>query len=574
VESQSQPDSKVKIKPSVLVTKLLKLGNRPFSIDDYPYLPAIYNTAAREVGLFTARQVSKSTTLASLAVLEAVVDQPGSNQVIVTPLQDQAYVFSTQRLRDFIHESPIVKEGFFSGASVVDQMLRKVFSNGNTISLGYAQRTADRLRGRSAGRIKFDESQDIQPEVIPVIKEMAFRVQNPSYWYCGTPKTLNNHMEGMRRKSTGNEWAVRCQQAGCGKWNMNWVEGNVGDTGVVCEFCHKDINTDLGQWVSARKLDADQGRDAKITMESFRIPQLIVRPVMRNPIKWRELLDKVRDYPTAQLYNEVFGMPYDSGMQPITLEQLIACCDTNRINRLPDPKAGGIPPLVMGVDWAFVGENSYTFVVIGGWSSFPFKFQVYYWKIFKGQESDSIFQIDWIKETVKKCNIRLVGADWGAGHVQNLQLVNMLGEERVVQLWHTGMNPTPGGSGGGGSGGKNQVRAKWEPKTRKWHLARTAVLTDTFESLRKQQITFPRHKDNDILFQHILAESMEFREQSNRTFYTHVEPDDGLHALTYCMLAGELLIRGNFGGHQGSEATIPQAATAPDIEMDFSDNMY
>jgi len=552
-------DSPIKVKPSKLVGKILQLNGKPFDISEFPYLTAIYDTSAREVGLFTARQIAKSTTLASKNVMEAVVATPVSRQILVTPLQDQAYVFSTQRLRDFIHESPIVKNGFFSGAGVVDQMLRKVFNNGNTITLGYAQKTADRLRGHSASKLHFDEVQDIHPDVIPVIKEMAFRVQNSNYWYCGTPKTVSNHMEAMRSRSTGNEWAVKCQQAGCGKWNMSWTERNVGDTGVVCEFCRKPINTNLGQWISARRIDVEKGRESKITMESYRIPQLIVKPIMDNPYKWRELLDKVRDYPTAQLYNEVFGMPYDSGAQPITLEQLIRCCKSDRPNQLPDPALKNLPPLVMGVDWAFVGENSFTFVIIGGWTSFPFNFEVYYWKIFKGQESDSIYQVDWIAKIVEQCNIKLIGADWGAGHVQNIQLVNKLGEERVAQLWHTGMNS--------GGGSRSAQRAKFEPRTRKWHLSRTAVLTDTFESLRRQQIKLPRYEECDELIHHIMAESMEFRELANRVFYTHVDPDDGLHALTFALLAGELLIRGNFGGHRGSELVAPMAASAPDVEF-------
>jgi len=558
MEATVSTDTRVRLKPSALVQKLFMLHGEPFSIADYPYLKAIYDTPANEVGLFTARQIAKSTTLASKTVMEAVVDPPGGHQVIVMPLQDQAYVFSTQRLRDFIQDSPIIKDGFFTGPNVVDQMLRKVFSHGTMISLGYAQRTADRLRGRSAGRIKFDEVQDIFPEVIPIVKEMAFRAKNPSYWYCGTPKTLNNHMEAMRNRSTANEWAVKCQTGGCGKWNLNWHEKNVGDTGVVCEFCQKPINTNLGQWVQSRRMDLERGKDAKITMESFRIPQLIVKPIMDHPFKWRELLDKVRDYPTEQLYNEVFGLPFDSGQQPITLTQLIKCCIPGRRNRMPNPGDISIPPLCMGVDWAFVGENSYTFVVVGAWNPFPHVFDVYYWKIFTGQETDSLFQIEWITQLVRRHNVKLVGADWGAGHVQNLQLINKLGEPTVAQLWHTSL-----GQGVGG-GSKSQPRAKFEPKTRKWHLNRTAVLTDTFETMRKTQVRFPCYEDNEILFKHIMAESLEFNDKSNRQFYTHVDPDDGLHALCYAMLAGELLLRGTFGGHAGSDSIIPGRANAPD----------
>lgn len=470
--------------PFNMVQDLLELNGQPFSLRDYPYLEAIYNTAATEVGLFTGRQIAKSTTLASKSVLHAVTDPKGSRQVIVSPLQEQAYVFSTTRLRDFIHESPIIKECFFRGMGVVDQMLRKQFNNGNMITLGYAQRTADRLRGQSAGRICYDEIQDIMPDVFPVVNEMAFRVANPSIWYCGTPKSLSNPMESFRGRSTACEWAVKCSHTGCKKWNLTWDERNIGNTGVICRHCGKSLDTRYnGQWVAARRMDLEKGKESQVTMESYRIPQLIVQPIMSMPSKWIELLKKLKDYSSEKFYNEVLGLPYDSGSQPITLEQLMRCCQEDRHNVPPDPRDPQLPPLVMGVDWAFTAESSYTFVIIGGWDPFPSHFQVYYWKIFKGIESDSRYQVQEIIKLANQCGIRLIGADWGAGHVQNLELINRLGEETVAQMWHTGMRAS--------GGGKLAQRAKWENKTRKWHLSRTAVLTDTFETCRRRQVTFP-----------------------------------------------------------------------------------
>ena len=403
--------SVTEITPADLAQEILCLGGTPYSIKEYPYLRAIYNSPAREIGLFTARQIAKSTFLASKLVTNAFV-QPNGRQVLVSPLMEQAYVFSMQRLKDFIHDSPLVKNTIFTGAQVVDQVLRKVFTNGHMITLGYAQRTADRLRGQSikdGGVLGFDEVQDILPDVIPVVKELAFRAKDVSYLYGGTPKSFANHMEQMRARSTGNEWAVKC---GCGFWNYEWDERNIGDRGVICARCSKPIDTNTGEWIRRRELDLHRGKDAKITMESFRVPQLIVKPIMDDPLKWRELLDKFRSYSGEKFYNEVLGLPFDSASQPITREQLVRCCDSSRPNALPDPNDPSIPSLVMGVDWAFLAENSYTFVVVGAWRSFPSRFDVYYWKCFKGNESDSMFQIEWIIKTCREYGIKMVG-DWG-----------------------------------------------------------------------------------------------------------------------------------------------------------------
>lgn len=564
--------------PFDTVQGLLWLNGAPLKLDPYPYLRAIYNTTAREVGLFTGRQVSKSTTLSSILTSNAVT-APGSVSMFVAPLADQTDVFSLQRLREFIYGSPIIANGLCRGPLFVDQVYRKTFANRSSILLGYAQRTADRLRGRSivsgdpanpltpnaAAYLMFDEIQDILPDVIPIIKETAFRTTVPRFMYCGTPKSRENHMERYRSRSTGSEWAVRCQATGCKKWNMEWDERNIGNTGVICRHCGQPLNTDLGDWVDARRLDPEKGKDSKVSMESYRISQLIVKPIMDDPFKWRELLDKLRDYSTAQFRNEVLGLSADTGSKPVTIDQLRACCEPDRPNALP----GGLPnlpPLIMGVDWAIVGEASRTAVVIGGWDQFPHRFQVYYYKVFKGLESDPMFQIDWITKVAQDLNIQLVACDWGMGQVQNITLSNTLGADRVVQLWHTAMN---------GAGGR-ATRVKWEPKTRKYHLARTRVLTDTFEALRHGQVRTPRESECDILHSDLLAEGLEYSDTRNTVMYVNAEPDDCLHALTYAMLGGELYLTGNFASTIGSPTvSLAQASEAWEMNPDPTiDSLY
>ena len=97
-----------KISPADLVQRVLHLDGEPFSIAEFPYLRAIYNSPAKDVGLFTARQIAKSTFLASKLVANALT-QPRGRQVLVSPLMEQAYVFSMQRLKEEISSSFIYK---------------------------------------------------------------------------------------------------------------------------------------------------------------------------------------------------------------------------------------------------------------------------------------------------------------------------------------------------------------------------------------------------------------------------------------------------------------------------------
>ena len=99
---------KLLVRPSQLVQDLLYLGpDQKFSIKEYPYLDQIYDTNAREVCLFTGRQVSKSTYLAS-KMLTNVPFLPNGRQILVSPLMDQSTEFSVQRLRPFIDRKSVV----------------------------------------------------------------------------------------------------------------------------------------------------------------------------------------------------------------------------------------------------------------------------------------------------------------------------------------------------------------------------------------------------------------------------------------------------------------------------------
>ncbi len=158
----------------------------------------------------------------------------------------------------------------------------------------------------------------------------------------------------------------------------------------------------------------------------------------------------------------------------------------------------------------------------------------------------------------KNAGITLIGADWGCGQVQNIQLMNALGSDRVMQLYHAG-------GMGSGVGASRAPRMKYNRETHKWHLARTRVLTDTLESVRRQVLEFPRYEDCQMLFDQFMAEQMEFNPKTNMTHYVNSKPDDLLHATTYAMLAGEFYLQGNFTGHMGS---VPTTGTVITPEVD------
>jgi hypothetical protein len=69
------------------------------------------------------------------------------------------------------------------------------------------------------------------------------------------------------------------------------------------------------------------------------------------------------------------------------------------------------------------------------------------------------------------------------------------------------------------------------------------------------------------LFDHILAEQLEFNPQTNMPMYVNLSPDDGLHSLTYCTLGSEMFLNGSFRGHVGSmDSTEVQQALSAELD--------
>lgn len=205
-------------------------------------------------------------------------------------------------------------------------------------------------RGIPAWMLQLDEFQDILSDNIPVIEQCLSHA--PERWkrflYAGTPKSLDNNIEYYReRLSTQGEWVVPCDRHTPSHWNI-LGEKNIGKKGLVCEKCGKLINpmTDRAQW--ARMVE-------KAPFESYRIPQLMV------PWKpWEEVLLDYERYPRDKFYNEVLGISYDSGMRPLTTEQMRAVCNPNlhMVDYENYRDLSYSQPIYAGIDWGCHDEDT------------------------------------------------------------------------------------------------------------------------------------------------------------------------------------------------------------------------
>lgn len=323
------------------------MGFTNFSFEGRRHIKRMYDTPAKRILLFCGRQVEKSTMLGNIALCYMSM-VPAYKVLYVSPSATQTKTFSADRIKEPIETSPILRK--FTTNMLSANILEKQFVNRSKITMRYAFLNADRTRGIPAWMLQLDEFQDILSDNIPVIEQCLSHA--PERWkrflYAGTPKSLDNNIEYYReRLSTQGEWVVPCDRHTPSHWNI-LGEKNVGKRGLVCEKCGELIDPmgERAQW--ARMVE-------KAPFESYRIPQLMV------PWKpWEEILLDYERYPRDKFYNEVLGISYDSGMRPLTTEQMRAVCNPNlhMVDYENYRDLSYSQPIYAGIDWGCHDEDT------------------------------------------------------------------------------------------------------------------------------------------------------------------------------------------------------------------------
>ena len=312
-----------------LLPLLLQLKGKPYTLDNhFPFEPFFRTRLPRVTLLKTGRQVSKSTSLAAQGVIFANAI-PYFATLYVTPLFEMVRRFSHQYVREFIERSPVKR--LFVGQKTLNSVLQRSFLNGSTMFFSYALLDAERTRGIPADKNVIDEVQDMQFDLLPIIHETLSGSSWAVRQYAGTPKSLDNTIEHLWQESSQAEWVIRCQQAGCGHWNIPALAydlyamiGPARDDvseqapGVVCAKCRKPLNPRTGHWLHASPQKRWQ-------FAGYHVPQIILPMHYANPEKWAILVGKMHGQgnttPTTFL-NEVCGESSDAGAKLLTVADL------------------------------------------------------------------------------------------------------------------------------------------------------------------------------------------------------------------------------------------------------------
>lgn len=497
-------------------------GYAPFSFKGRRHMRQVYDTPAKRVLLVAARQVEKSTLLGNRTLCYSCLI-PGHKTLYVSPTSTQTKTFSTDRVKEPVETSPVLKA--FTTTMLSQNVFEKQFINFSKIVMRNAFLNADRCRGIPANTLLLDEFQDILSDNIPVIEQCT--AHSPKdlthFIYSGTPKSLDNNIEYYRSQlSTQGEWVVPCDacgsSAGAGRyWNI-LGEKNIGKKSLICEKCGNKIYAqhDDAQWA---QLVAFHPINAPF--ESYRVPQLMV------PWKdWGEILLDYKRYSRGMFFNEVLGISFDSGMRPLTSAQVQACCQNN-LSMHPAILARlkrklGDTPVFMGVDHG-TGENSYTVITLGAY--IDGEFRIFYAHRCIGEELEPPVQFKLLTDLIDEWKVAVIGSDYGGGFHTNDHLVRHVGPARVAKFQYLA---------------RCKKKVEWDPLLRRFKVHRTEVMSDILNAIKRVKLRLPRWEEfKDPYARDMTNIVAEYNEQLRMIQYGHRKdkPDDTFHSILYCFLA-------------------------------------
>lgn len=513
-------------KASDFIEKFFYLNGRPFSLDDYPHMRLIYNIDPPEMTFNTSRQVAKSTTLANLGLGKMILmpqTRPefsgGFKVLYIAPTVEQVKVFSHDRVTPVVQNTPFIKKHYINSAIIQNVFLKK-FTNGSSMYFRYAAASADKARGLSVDMLLVDETQDIPDDNISVIQQTMARSLYKRTIYAGTPKRTIGTLAKRWNASTKNEWFVKCGH--CQKWNY-LDEKNLQPWGLACRYCKNSLDARNGQWVRTNPHSIKSDKTGQFLHEGFRISVLMFAHAPW--VDWqKDVWIPFQTKPRGLFLNEYLGIAYDAGVQPITEEEIKACCTGGPMRTGPDAYTGSYP-CFLGVDWGPINsENSRTVMsVIQRRGSTN---ELVYIRKFDGKESDYSYLHSEIPSEFARWRAQIIGADAGFGEAVNSEIRRRLNDpRRLIAFQHLG---------------NQKQKANWNTNMQAYTLGRNKVMTELFQMIKNRTIVFPQWSDFEPFARDLMAIQIDYDEEKNKYKYINSEPDDSFHSILYGTLASEL----------------------------------
>ena len=445
-------------------------------------------------------------------------------------------------------------------ASANDSLHFKQFRGGNHLWIESTGIDADRIRGRTADVIFFDECQKISGQAIGNALKILTTAKygKPSKGvqiFVGTPKRKGSDFHKMWQTSSQQYYYLGCEKCGdhfplytpeSDEWEKIWIHGYI----VKCTHCGHEQNkleaAERGKWVALK--DAD---DPDCEMIGFHINQLYMPMFTREDIE----KEKPGKHPinTERVFmNEVLGEFFQGDSSPITVDEIREhCADVERrfSPRFNSDNGLGQQFTILGIDYGARADleqlanpdrvktqgQSYSTAVVLQVKG-PNLLSIEFATKFKRNDIESKKGI--IDQLMRQYNISLAIGDIGYSNDFSHLLHTAYGDKYLVSRAHNKVNDT--------------VKFNADAFPKEIIFERDFYIGELFEQMKKGQIRFPYGDYEKIgwLIEH--CASMEIKPSISKYgdpslhYVKGSTPNDGLMALLNAYLAYKFILTRGF----------------------------
>ena len=349
--------------PLLALPHLFSFGGVPFNTTRHFYTEPFYTIkdVAPTTTFMTGRQVGKTLGLGAQSNLRSWVHDHW-HLLVFTPLFSQVSYLSDTYFKPLIVDSPKYKQ--LVDKNCKQNNLFREFTNGSSQIFTYAYTNPDRIRGKSVDAVTGDEMQDFNPDFLPIIEAcMDARDHVGVRQFTGTPKTLDNTLTVLYDEGSKAGWCIKCK--GCNHENLCNDEETlikmIGKEGPICVKCGSLLNPAEGRFVHTVP-------EKRLYYRSYHIPQVICPIHYGIREKWDKLVHKMETQEKHIFYNEVLGLPCDTGQKLVSMSDLKKACVLDYSNHIENAKAqvasGRYKSIALGVDWSGGGKEYQSFTAV------------------------------------------------------------------------------------------------------------------------------------------------------------------------------------------------------------------
>lgn len=553
-------------------------GYKPFS-DIYRYIGIkALEPDAKPVILVKGRQVGGTTMASALEMyfmgsgIFGVGEKPPIRVIHAFPQLELAAAYSKTKLNPMITSSvptddpdkkPGIKvkslmQSLLDQTSATNDSLHfKQFIGGNHIWIESTGLTGDRLRGRTADVIFFDEVQDTTGEAmgnsLKILTTAKYGKSGKGVQvYFGTPRRKGSDFHKMWQVSSQQYFYLGCE--GCKKhfplytpgsdeWEKIWLHGYI----VKCTHCgceqDKRIAAERGKWVSTK-----DSNDEDCQMIGFHINQLYMPTFTKEDI----LNEKPNIHPinTERVYqNEVLGEFFQGDASPITIEEIREVCGEVERKFRSGINPGEEQLVVVGIDYGSrndleqlanpnkaksIGQSYSTAVVLT--AKGPNLLSIEFATKFKRNDIESKKGL--IDQIMRQYSIQLAIGDIGFSNDFSEIMHTAYGDRYLVSRAHNKIN--------------NHIKYNQDAFPKEITFERDYYISELYDLMKKGNIKFPFGDYEKIAWLVAHCASMEIKPSISRVGEPSIHyvkggtPNDGFMALLNAYIAYKFIITKGF----------------------------